>query len=203
MTRPEPSEPRRWRSPRILGTILTAGVVVVVAVTALASGHLSHIVTTAGGREVGTSSSPFGQHYASLVRRRKAVHLPTMMDTMSSPVHVHPLLRVVIDGKSITVPANIGIDPRQDPMQMAGLHTHDTSGTIHVEGVDHARLGQFFAVWGVPLHADRLGPYRATADKRVRMWVDGKPSTAFGALPLADGQHIVLTYGTDPNPPAG
>lgn len=202
MTGSEPSGRRRWRNPRILGTLLAAGAVVVV-VTALASGHRTHVSPAGSGGEASASASPFGQHYATLSQRRQAAHLPTMMDTMSSPVHFHPVLRVVIDGKPIAVPANIGIDPDQDPMQMAGLHTHDTSGTIHVEGVGHARLGQFFAVWGVPLSASQLGPYRATAIKRVRMWVDGKPSSAFGELPLADGQRIVVTYGTHPKPPPG
>jgi hypothetical protein len=27
------------------------------------------------------------------------------------------------------------------------------------------------------------------------MWVDGKPSTTFGQLKLADGQHIVVSFG--------
>jgi hypothetical protein len=27
------------------------------------------------------------------------------------------------------------------------------------------------------------------------MWVDGKPSTALGQLALADGQHIVVSFG--------
>lgn len=139
--------------------------------------------------------APFGPHYDGLVQRRRAAHIPTMMTTMNSPVHFHPLLKVYVNGKRLTVPANIGIDPREDSMQMAGLHTHDTSGTIHVEGVPGPRLGQFFAIWGVPLSAGRLGPFRGDARKRVRMWVSGKASAAFGALKLADGQHIVVSFG--------
>lgn len=118
-----------------------------------------------------------------------------MMQTMNSPVHFHPLLKVYANGKQVTVPANIGIDPSKPAMQMAGLHTHDATGTIHVEGARGARLGQFFAIWGVPLSPTRLGPYRANGRDSVRMWVDGKPSSAFGALTLADGQRIVISYG--------
>ena len=84
---------------------------------------------------------------------------------------------------------------------MAGLHTHDASGTIHVEGVSGPRLGQFFAIWGVPLSARQLGPYRAAGDNAVRMWVDGKPSTAFGQLKLADRQRIVVSFGPKNAPP--
>ena len=147
------------------------------------------------------SDAPFGQHYAGLVQRREAAHVPTMMDTMNSTVHFHPLLKVYVNGRQIPVPANIGIDPTQDAMQMAGLHTHDTSGTIHVEGVPGARLSQFLGIWGVPLSASQLGPYRASGGNAVRMWVDGKPSTAFGQLRLADRQRIVVSFGPKNAPP--
>lgn len=143
-----------------------------------------------------STSGPFGQHYARLVQRREAAHVPTMMSTMNSPVHFHPQLKVYVNGRPVPVPANIGIDPAQDSMQMAGLHTHDASGTIHVEGVRGAKLGQFFAIWGVPFSARELGPLRAGSRVRVRMWVNGKPSTAFGGLRLADGQRILVTFGS-------
>jgi hypothetical protein len=146
-------------------------------------------------------SGPFSQHYAGLTQRRQAAHVPTMMDTMKSGVHFHPLLKIYVNGKQIRMPANIGIDPTQDAMQMAGLHTHDTTGTIHVEGVPRARLSQFFAVWGVPLSARQLGPYRAGTNDAVRMWVDGKASSAFGHLKLADGQHILVSFGPSTAPP--
>jgi hypothetical protein len=88
-------------------------------------------------------------------------------------------------------------------MQMAGLHTHDDSGTIHVEGLQHATLGQFMTIWGVALSARRLGSYRGNGKVGVRMWVDGKPSQAFGALALADGQQIVISYGPLQGPVPG
>lgn len=34
------------------------------------------------------------------------------------------------------------------------------------------------------------------------MWVDGEPSDAYGELELADGQQIVVAYGTDDQLPA-
>jgi hypothetical protein len=147
-----------------------------------------------GGPAVASAAAPFGQHYAGLDARREAAHVPTMMQTMNGRVHFHPLLAVYVDGKRISVPADIGIDPKRDSMRMAGLHTHDASGTIHVEGVEHATLGQFFRIWGVALSSTRLGPYRAGSGNTVRMWVDGKPSQAFGSLKLADRQRIVIKY---------
>lgn len=160
-----------------------------------------------GSGDSGTSQAavpgPFGQHYEGLEQRRKAADIPTMMDTMGSKAHFHPNLRVYVNGKPVTVPANIGIDPRRDPMEMAGLHTHDDSGKLHAEGVERATLGQSFAIWGVPLSADEFGPHRTTADKTVRMWVDGKPSDAFGELQLRDGQNIVVSYGDKDAPAPG
>jgi hypothetical protein len=142
-----------------------------------------------------STAAPFAQNYAGLVPRRKAAHVPTMMQTMGSRAHFHPQLKVYVDGRRMEVPPNIGIDPRVDPMEMAALHTHDPSGTIHVEGMEHATLGQFMAIWGVPLSKHRLGSHRTAGSRGVRMWVDGKPSRAFGALKLADGQRIVISFG--------
>lgn len=161
-----------------------------------------------GGGNSSASASPgeaFAPHYSGLSERMAVARVPTMMETMSSSSHFHPHLAVYVDGKQVEVPADIGIDPDEPSMQMAGLHTHDASGTIHDEGMPSSRLGQFFAVWGVPFSAQRLGPHRADGSKVVRMWVDGKPSRAFGALSLADGQQIVVTFGPKraPAPPLG
>jgi hypothetical protein len=192
---------REERRRRILGRfsyVAVGGAIVGVAIAAM---------FVWGGKQNSSrpaqASGAFGQHYVGLDQCRRAAHVPTMMDTMNSPVHFHPLLKVFVDGKQVPVPAGVGIDPAKDPMQMAGLHTHDASGTIHVEGVAGARLGQFFAVWGVPLSATQIGPYRSAAGKTVQMWVDGKPSTAIGRLKLADGQRIVISYGPRAGAPPG
>jgi len=157
----------------------------------------------AGDSSTAATGGTFGPHYKSLAARRTKAQVPTMMTTMGSSIHVHPRLAIYVNGEQVEIPANIGIDPSQPSMQMAGLHTHDSSGTIHDEGMPGARLGQFFAVWGVPFSADRLGSYQTNGSKTVRMWVDRKPSTAFGDLLLEEGQQIVVSYDdlTAPNPP--
>jgi len=166
---------------RGLAALGAAGTVaLVVALAALGGG---------GGGSSAEASGPLGTHYAGLSSRRTAAGVPTMMQTMSSSVHFHPRLRVVVDGRPIAIPAGIGIDPSQDPMQMAGIHTHDSSGTIHVEGMPDATLRQFFAVWGVPFSASRFGQYEGA---HVRVLVNGKPSGSYGSLRLADGQQIEI-----------
>jgi hypothetical protein len=185
--------------------IIAAGAVVLVLVGAIAATALfsGGSGPQAGGRTVAGAEKAFGQHYAGLEQRRRQAGVPTMMDTMNSPIHFHPTVAVFVYGRQVPVPPNIGIDPRRDPMQMAGLHTHDSTGTIHVEGAPAATLGKFFRIWGVPLSAKQLGPYRTGGSKAVRMWVDGKPSGAFGELKLKDGQRIVISYGSDRRRPGG
>ncbi len=191
-------EEQRKDRTRQLGAYALAGL--------LSAAVLAGIVVMAAGGSGSSSASaggPFGQHYEGLQDRETAANVPTMMDTMSSPSHFHPHLAVYVDGKQTEIPADIGIDPGQPSMQMAGLHTHDSSGTIHDEGVPGSRLGQFFEVWGVPFSKRQLGPYKARGSKAVRMWVDGKPSRAFGNLLLEDGQQIVVAYGTPAQVPNG
>jgi hypothetical protein len=186
------SEERRRR---IVGA-LTAGVLVV----ALVGGVL--IVATAGNEPgTGGTEGPFGTHFAGLEDRRLAAGVPTMSDEGAGGPHIHPELSVYANGKEISIPVNIGIDPSRPPELMAGLHTHDTSGAIHVENAVDPTLGQFFEIWGVPFSADRLGPYGAEGDDRVRVWVDGEPSQEFEDLVLEDGMEVLVSYGTDSEMP--
>jgi hypothetical protein len=160
------------------------------------------IAITAGDGESGStvaSDSPFGPHYEGLEERRLAAGVPTMAE--GGGEHFHPEIEIYANQKKVPVPANIGIDPSQPPTLMAGLHTHDESGTIHNEAGSGATLGDFFAVWGVPFSADRLGPFEASDSKAVRMWVHGQPSEEFGDLELEDGQQIVIDYGPEDAPP--
>lgn len=183
------------------GRLLGYGFVAVLAILLIAG-----FVAVISGAQSGETESPdvggaFGTHYEGLGERESAARVPTMMDTMGSSVHAHARLAVYVDGRRVAVPAGIGIDPGQASMEMAGLHTHDPSGTIHDEGMPGARLGQFFAVWGVPFSSRQLGPDEATGSRTVRMWVDGEPSRAFGRLRLEDGLRIVVALGTPAQAP--
>ena len=159
------------------------------------------LVVVGGGSSTPTAQAgAFGTHYDGLEDRRLAAGVPTMSEPGSGE-HFHPVLAVYANGKKVTIPVNIGIDPNLPPSEMAGLHTHDELGTIHVENAEDPTLGQFFEIWGVPFGSDRLGPYRADGKKVVKMWVDGKPSQEFGALKLVDGQQIVVSFDAKDAPP--
>lgn len=184
---------RRGRRLRVLGGSAGALLAVGAVAAAIALGGGDSAAGDPSGKPlaIGEVAGAFGQHYEGLEARRTAAKVTTMMDTMGSQVHIHPKLTILADGKPVPVPPNIGIDPRQDSMRMASLHTHEEPGVIHVEGQNNATLSQFFAVWGVPLNTSRLGSYR----QPVRMRVDGEPSRAYGTLTLADAQSITLAVG--------
>jgi hypothetical protein len=107
--------------------------------------------------------------------------------------HLHPRLNVTVDGKPMTIPTNIGInsslykDHSLDKYSMQGmapLHTHDSSGTVHVESTVNRNytLGEFLNVWGLDLNG-----------KAIKMTVDGKPVSDFRNQILRDKEQINLT----------
>jgi hypothetical protein len=111
-------------------------------------------------------------------------------------VHIHQHLDLFVDGRPVTVPALIGIDPS---VGFAPLHTHGTSGVIHVESptVRSYTLGQFFAVWGVRFTPSCLGGDCAGGGRQLKAWVNGVAVRGDPtALTLAPRQEIVVAYGT-------
>lgn len=198
MSAPTQDESRELESARrrlvagyFVAALLAAALVVAIVVALTASDD-------EGGSPL-ASEGAFGPHAEGLEERRTAAGVPTMAE--GGGEHFHPEVQIYANGKKVPVPANIGIDPSQPPALMAGLHTHDESGTIHNEAGSGATLSDFFAVWGVPFSADRLGPFDASGSKTVRMWVDGQPSGEYEELQLQDGQQIVIAYGPQDAPP--
>lgn len=98
----------------------------------------------------------------------------SMLGGEMTQVHYHAHLDIVVDGKPVTVPQYIGID--ENAQTITALHTHDTSGVIHIEsGADIPfTLGQVFTEWGQPLSATQVGPVAVGADKEVHLIVNGK-----------------------------
>jgi hypothetical protein len=108
--------------------------------------------------------------------------------------HEHAHLTIVIRGQLRPVPANIGISATQ----ICWLHTHDTTGIIHIEANDPRTLtlGDFFAVWRQPLGATVIDGERAGAGETVQATVNqqiyaGSPET----IVLSERKDIVLQLG--------
>jgi len=108
--------------------------------------------------------------------------------------HDHAHLTILIRGQIKTVPAFVGITATS----ICWLHTHDTSGIIHVEAGDNRTLtlGDFFAVWRQPLSQTVIDGERAGNGGSVQTTVDqqtyaGAPET----IVLKNHEDIVLQLG--------
>src|SRR5690349_2214049 len=91
-------------------------------------------------------------------------------------VHYHAHLDILVDGKPVVVPGNLGIDTTAG--QLAEVHTHDATGVIHIEAPDKGHryvLGQVCAEWDVRLDATHLGGLVAGNGKTLQAYVGGKP----------------------------
>jgi hypothetical protein len=134
-----------------------------------------------------------------------AAGLP-MLGEEGSTLHIHTHLDVIVDGKPVPVPANIGIDP--STQQISPLHTHDTTGIIHIESPTQAQftLGQFFTEWQVSLSTTTIGGLTADQTHLFKTYINGRPYTGSPVgLVLKAHDEIALVYGTadqQNNPPA-
>jgi hypothetical protein len=111
-------------------------------------------------------------------------------------VHYHAHLDVQVDGVPITVPAGIGIDVARQ--KISPLHTHDTSGVIHIESARDIpyTLGQLFTEWGQPLTTHQVGTHRLTKDEALRVYQNGHLVTGDPAtLRFAEREEIVVWVG--------
>lgn len=98
--------------------------------------------------------------------------------------HIHPDLFVTIDGEHITIPADVGIN-RQC---MSEVHTHDSTGKIHIESIDPQReftLEQFFNVWSEPLIKEGYN---------ISMTVNGSTTDSIAGYIMKDFDQIMINY---------
>lgn len=118
-------------------------------------------------------------------------------------MHIHSNLNVTVNGKSLMVPNGIGInstlwnDHSLDKFgterkttifgmvtpAMSPLHTHDSSGTIHVESIEYKNytLGQFLNIWGMPLEGSR-----------VNLLINGNSTDNYSNYVLKDMEKMIL-----------
>ncbi|MBT2490706.1 hypothetical protein J7E96_19735 [Streptomyces sp. ISL-96] len=148
-------------------------------------------ITTASGRTTDPAWSAPGDPAA----RVEAAGLP-MLGEEGNVEHIHAHLDVIVDGKPVPVPANIGID--QQAQQISPLHTHEANGVIHVESPVKATfsLGQFMTEWDVALTQDAIGGLKADGGNNFRTYVNGKPYTGNpAAIEFTAHDEIAIVYG--------
>ncbi len=96
--------------------------------------------------------------------------------------HIHPSVTIFVDGINETIPANIGVTSTC----MSEVHTHDASGTVHVEtaqlGVEYT-INDLFAVLGSDINREGLMHV---------ITIEGEEATNESIM--RDNQSIVIEY---------
>lgn len=98
--------------------------------------------------------------------------------------HIHPILTITTDGEVEVIPGNIGIEGAC----MREVHTHDTTGTIHIETKELGTiytLADFFAVWGQSVEREGYN---------LEILQDGNDKATAVDVVLIDHSEIELNY---------
>jgi hypothetical protein len=129
----------------------------------------------------------------------------------STLLHIHVHLAIFVEGQEVAVPFGVGIgqpwlveDSAQGPFVTDGacfywLHTHTENGVVHIESPVNRTftLGDFFAIWQVPLSATQVGRARGP----VIAYVNGsRDDTNPADIPLLSHERIQLDVGGDVPP---
>lgn len=121
-------------------------------------------------------------------------------------LHIHSALTIYVHGQLAQIPQAIGVQPiPPNNGCLYWIHTHDTTGVIHVEAGSASApnggpytLGDFFDIWGETLSRDQIGPYKG----QVTAYVNSQPYDGdLRAIPLRSHQRIVLEVGKPVVPP--
>ncbi len=114
-------------------------------------------------------------------------------------VHYHAHVDIIDDGQKVIVPAGIGFVIKNGKATgITVLHTHDTSGVLHIESAANKAytLGQAFTEWGVALSATQVGGLQADSGHVLKFFVNGKEFTGDPAtIRLKKHLEIALWYG--------
>ncbi len=135
-------------------------------------------------------------------------------------MHLHPWLQITINNQSVTIPASIGIVGF--PPCFQPVHTHDTSGILHIEAPDLSHnftLGDFFTIWKdtyptiLLQQSDRPVTFNQTdilgfnndSTHQVRLLVDGVVNNQYSSLNLIPLDYCNAANGSTPpcSPTAG
>ncbi len=126
-------------------------------------------------------------HTSSKTSREVAL---TCTTEMATKFHIHPTLEIDINGKSIPIPASIGIANGC----MNPLHTHDDGGLIHVESPEKRdfTLGDIFAVWKKPFTKNQIFDYKADFTHTIHVKVNDKEVDTYENTVVHDNDRIVI-----------
>jgi hypothetical protein len=129
----------------------------------------------------------------------------TILSAEQLQVHYHAHVDIIDDGQKVTVPAGIGFVIKNGRATgITVLHTHDTSGVLHIESAANKAytLGQAFTEWGVALSATQVGGLQADSGHVLKVYVNGTEFTGDPTtIRLKKHLEIALWYGPTGTPP--
>ena len=141
------------------------------------------------------SQAPWPPELKHLRDRLNIIGLPAL-PREGTVVHSHQHIDIFINGKSVSVPADIGINQQEGFITL--IHTHDANAVIHIESptVEKFYLGQFFDIWGVRFTSKCIGSYCSDPQNFLKVYINGEAMTGDPRLiELAPHQEIVVAYG--------
>jgi hypothetical protein len=121
-----------------------------------------------------------------------AAGLP-LLQKEATDAHLHAHLDILVDGRAVPVPAEIGIGAQA----LSPLHTHDATGVVHIEAPHAERftVGQLFNERNVRLSRSCLGGLRADRGHQLRTFSNGAPVSGDPAqLASAAHEEIAIVY---------
>ncbi|HZA70468.1 MAG TPA: hypothetical protein VE548_12280 [Nitrososphaeraceae archaeon] len=107
-------------------------------------------------------------------------------------MHIHPQISIIVNGQPTVIPESVGIDnalwkdhslDKYGMQGMSPLHTHDNSGSLHVESTVNRdyTLGEFVNVWG---------GLDTGSGKALKVTVNGQPISDWKNHILKDKEKI-------------
>lgn len=112
---------------------------------------------------------------------------------MATVYHIHPNIKIIIDGEDMPIPSNIGVNPGC----MNPIHTHEGGGVVHIESPIEKEfmLGDFFAVWKKYFSKEKLLDNIVDENSEITVTVNGQAVETYENTPLKDKDNIVISYG--------
>ena len=108
-------------------------------------------------------------------------------------LHIHPHLRIIIDGEEQAVPANMGVTPNC----LRPMHTHDGTGIIHIESprIRNFTVEQLFGIWGKEFSDTQFMDTKLDGDRQLKVFVDQVEVTTGRQTIMKDKTSYVIMIG--------
>lgn len=161
---------------------------IIAVIVILAGIGLFALSTNEGSSKVNEKSSGY----------RTKLLATNLKDHTNLALHIHPVLEIELLGNKETIPANIGITGAEEigggGMRVA--HTHDATGTLHIETPYPAQLylKDFFYIWNKTFSPTCIFEYCSDDKHELKMFVNGKENELYENLPLQDKDAILIQY---------